>query len=115
MRILRELGYVENQNFDFVYRSSGGNQDRLPTLAEELVQLKPDVILAIAIAAAVPARKATSTKSRRTVAANAATTAVPTAHCRIACDRAQLYWGCDRPCGWALFAGIADAFEGGPS
>jgi hypothetical protein len=28
MRILRELGYVENQNFDIVYRSSGGNQDR---------------------------------------------------------------------------------------
>src|ERR1700730_18473625 len=53
MRILRELGYVENQNFDIVYRSSGGNRDRLPTLAEELAQLKPDVILAIAIAAAV--------------------------------------------------------------
>ena len=61
MRILRELGYVENQNFDIVYRSSGGNQDRLPTLAEELAQLKPDVILAIAIAAAVLARKAIST------------------------------------------------------
>jgi putative tryptophan/tyrosine transport system substrate-binding protein len=58
---LRELGYVEGQNFDIVYRSSGGNQDRLPALAEELVPLKPDVILAIAIAAAVPARKATST------------------------------------------------------
>jgi len=44
MRILRELGYVENQNFDIVYRSSGGNQDRLPTLAEELAQRKPDVM-----------------------------------------------------------------------
>jgi putative ABC transport system substrate-binding protein len=61
LQALRELGYVEGQNFDIVYRSSGGNQDRLPALAEELVRLKPDVILAIAIAAAVPARKATST------------------------------------------------------
>jgi putative ABC transport system substrate-binding protein len=58
---LRELGYIEGQNFDIVYRSSDGYQDRLPALAEELIQLKPDVILAMAIAAAVPARKATST------------------------------------------------------
>src|SRR5262245_35885992 len=61
LQALRELGYVEGQNFDIVYRSSGGNQDRLPALAEELVQLKPDVILAIAIAAVVPARKVTAT------------------------------------------------------
>jgi putative ABC transport system substrate-binding protein len=61
LRALRELGYIEGRDFDIVYRSSGGNQDRLPALAEELVGLKPDVILAIAIAAAVPAHKATST------------------------------------------------------
>jgi len=61
LRALQDLGYVEGQNFDIVYRSSGGNQDRLPALAEELVRLKPDVILAIAIAAVIPARKATST------------------------------------------------------
>src|SRR5262245_59998065 len=61
LQALKELGYVEGQNFDIVYRSSGGYQDRLPALAEELVALKPDVILAIAIAAVVPARKATST------------------------------------------------------
>jgi putative ABC transport system substrate-binding protein len=61
LQALRELGYIEGQNFDIVYRSSDGYQDRLPALAEELVQLKPDVILAMAIAAAVPARKATST------------------------------------------------------
>jgi ABC-type uncharacterized transport system substrate-binding protein len=61
LQALRQLHYVEGQDFDIVYRSSGGNQDRLPALAEELVQLKPDVILAIAIAAVVPARKATAT------------------------------------------------------
>jgi putative ABC transport system substrate-binding protein len=61
LQALKELGYVEGQNFDIVYRSSEGYADRLPALAEELVALKPDVILAIAIAAAAPARKATST------------------------------------------------------
>jgi putative ABC transport system substrate-binding protein len=61
LQALRELGYVEGQNFDIVYRSSDGYQDRLPSLAEELVRLKPDVILAIAVAAVVPARKVTST------------------------------------------------------
>ena len=61
LQALRELGYVESQNFDIVYRSSDNYQDRLPALAEELVRLKPDVILAIAVAAVVPARKATST------------------------------------------------------
>jgi putative tryptophan/tyrosine transport system substrate-binding protein len=58
---MRELGYVEGQHFDIVYRSSDGHQDRLPALAEELVRLQPDVIFAIAIAAAVAARKATAT------------------------------------------------------
>jgi putative tryptophan/tyrosine transport system substrate-binding protein len=61
LQALRELGYIEGRDFDIVYRSSGGNQDRLPALAEELIHLKPDVILAIAIAAAVPAHQATST------------------------------------------------------
>ena len=61
LQALRELGYIEGRDFDIVYRSSGGNQDRLPTLAEELVRLKPDVILAVAIAASVPAHQATST------------------------------------------------------
>jgi putative ABC transport system substrate-binding protein len=32
----------------------------LPALAEEIVRLKPDVILAAAVSAAVPARKVTS-------------------------------------------------------
>src|SRR5262245_20790471 len=61
LQALRDLGYVEGQNFDVVYRSSGGNQERLPGLAEELIRLKPDVILAMAIAAVIPARKVTST------------------------------------------------------
>jgi putative tryptophan/tyrosine transport system substrate-binding protein len=61
LQAMRELGYAEGKSFDIVYRSSDGYQDRLPALAEELVELKPDVILAIAVAAAVATRKATST------------------------------------------------------
>ncbi len=58
---MRELGYVEGRDFDMAYRYSEGLQDRLPGLAEEVVRLKPDVILAAAVGQAVPARNATST------------------------------------------------------
>jgi putative ABC transport system substrate-binding protein len=58
---MRELGYVEGRDFDMVYRFSDDYQDRLPALAEELVRLKPDVIIAAAVVAAVAARKVTST------------------------------------------------------
>jgi ABC-type uncharacterized transport system substrate-binding protein len=60
LQAMRELGYIEGQNFNIVYRSSDGYQDRLPALAQELVRLQPDVIFAIAIAAAVAASEATS-------------------------------------------------------
>ena len=58
---MRELGYIEGQNFGMVYRYAEGFQDRLPALAQELVQLKPEVIVAAAINVAVPMRQATST------------------------------------------------------
>lgn len=61
LQAMHDLGYVEDKDFDIVYRYSEGYQDRLPALAEELVRLKPDVILAVAIADAVAARNATST------------------------------------------------------
>lgn len=57
---LRELSYIEGRDFDLTYRSAEGVLDRLPALAEEIVRLKPDVILAAAVSAAVPARKATA-------------------------------------------------------
>jgi putative ABC transport system substrate-binding protein len=60
LQAMRELGDVESQHFDIVYRSSDGHQDRLPALAEELVRLQPDVIFAIAIAAAVAATQVTA-------------------------------------------------------
>jgi putative ABC transport system substrate-binding protein len=42
----RELGYVERSNFYIVYRYADGYVERLPPLAEELVRLQPNVILA---------------------------------------------------------------------
>ncbi len=58
---MRELGYVEGSDFDLLYRFSDGYADRIPSLAAEVVQLKPDVILATAPDTAVAVRKLTST------------------------------------------------------
>jgi len=58
---MKDLGYIEGRNFDMAYRFSEGYQDRLPALAREVVELRPDVILAAAVVAAVAARKLTST------------------------------------------------------
>jgi putative tryptophan/tyrosine transport system substrate-binding protein len=58
---MSEFGYVEGRNFDMVYRFSEGFQDRLPALAEDVVRLNPDVIIANAVVSAVVARNATST------------------------------------------------------
>jgi ABC-type uncharacterized transport system substrate-binding protein len=43
---LRDLGYVEGKNLYFEYRSAEGDPKRLAALAEELVQLKPNVLVA---------------------------------------------------------------------
>src|SRR6478609_8498618 len=56
LRGMRDLGYVEGRNFDMVYRFADGYGDRLPALTDEVVRLKPDVILASAVIAAFAAR-----------------------------------------------------------
>ncbi len=43
---LRDLGYIEGKNLVFDYRSAEGKPERLATLAAELLQLGPDVIIA---------------------------------------------------------------------
>ena len=58
---LRELGYVEDRNFIMIYRAAEGNNGRLATLAEQLVALKPDVIVAVATPAIAAAQAATRT------------------------------------------------------
>ena len=55
---MRDFGYVDRRDFEFVPRYAEGFQDRLPALAQEIVALKPSVIVAAAVNAAVPARAA---------------------------------------------------------
>ena len=58
---MRDLGYVGGRDFDFVYRFADGYAEQLPALPEELVRLKPNVIVAAASGPAVAAKKATTT------------------------------------------------------
>jgi len=58
---LRGLGYAEGQNIAYDARFAEGKVDRLPGLAAELVQLKPDVIVAQGEPATLSAKKATAT------------------------------------------------------
>jgi len=58
---LRELGYVERRDFILERRDAGGNADRLPALALELVRLPVDVLLVTGVTATAVARKATGT------------------------------------------------------
>jgi putative tryptophan/tyrosine transport system substrate-binding protein len=58
---MRELGYVEGGNIDVAYRFADGHMELLPSLAEELIQLTPKVIVATVTPAAVAARRLTQT------------------------------------------------------
>jgi putative ABC transport system substrate-binding protein len=58
---LRELGYVEGQDFDMMYGMADFHSDRLPQLAAEMVERAPDVIVAGAALEAVAAANATAT------------------------------------------------------
>src|SRR3954468_494139 len=59
---LRELGYDERKNVTWVYHSAEGRPDRLPQLAAELVQARPDVLVTgFGTLAAKAAKAATST------------------------------------------------------
>jgi ABC-type uncharacterized transport system substrate-binding protein len=58
-REFSKLGYVDGKNIVFEYRYAEGMLDRLPALAEELVRLKVDVLIAPNTPAALAAQKAT--------------------------------------------------------
>jgi putative ABC transport system substrate-binding protein len=58
---LRDLGYVEGKNVVFDVRWAMGKSENLPGLAQELVALKPDVILAGSSVTARPFLRATTT------------------------------------------------------
>ena len=60
-RGLSDLGYIEGRNIAIEYRYAEGRAERLPSLAAELVRLRPDVILAIGGDVAPIAKKANQT------------------------------------------------------
>jgi putative tryptophan/tyrosine transport system substrate-binding protein len=58
---LQELGYIEGKNIVIEYRFADGRLERLPALAEELIRLKVEIIVADTTLTARAAKKATST------------------------------------------------------
>jgi putative ABC transport system substrate-binding protein len=58
---LRSAGWIEGGNLRIEYRGAGGHSDRLPALAQELVDLKPDLIVASSPQPSRAAKNATST------------------------------------------------------
>jgi putative ABC transport system substrate-binding protein len=58
---LRGAGWVEGGNLRIEYRAGGGQTDRLPALAQELVDLKPDLIVASGPQPSRAVKNATST------------------------------------------------------
>src|SRR5919108_4350495 len=60
-RGLRDLGYVEGQNIALEIRWAEGHFERLPELAKELVERKPDVLVTAGPYGIQAARRATTT------------------------------------------------------
>jgi ABC-type uncharacterized transport system substrate-binding protein len=58
---MHDLNYDEGRNFEMIYRFSDGYADRLPVIGEEIVELKPNVIIATAVDSVVTIRRFTST------------------------------------------------------
>jgi putative ABC transport system substrate-binding protein len=57
---LRDLGYTTGKNLVIQIREAKGQNDRLPQLARELVDWKPDVLVAVTPVAITAAQQATS-------------------------------------------------------
>jgi putative ABC transport system substrate-binding protein len=58
---LRDLGYVEDKNVQLEIRWGEGKLERLPALADELVRLNVDVIVAVNSPSVIAAKQATPT------------------------------------------------------
>jgi putative ABC transport system substrate-binding protein len=61
VRGMRDLGYVEGKNLIIEWRFADGDYERLPALANELVNSNVDVILASSTPAITAAKRATTT------------------------------------------------------
>lgn len=55
-----ELGYIEGRTVQFEYRTSGGQPERLPALAQELVQRRVDTIVTYGTPGSQTAKQATA-------------------------------------------------------
>jgi putative tryptophan/tyrosine transport system substrate-binding protein len=60
LQALRDLGYVEGRNVVLEVRYAEGRNERFPSLAAELVNLKVDVLVAQSTPAAIAAKQASS-------------------------------------------------------
>ena len=60
-RGLLDLGYVEGKNINVEYRYADNNNERLPSLVAELVQLKVDEVFVVSLPAIRAAKQATKT------------------------------------------------------
>ena len=58
---LRDFGYIDGQNIAMDLRWAEGNNERLPELATELVNLRPDVLITHGTPGTSAAKKATTT------------------------------------------------------
>jgi ABC-type uncharacterized transport system substrate-binding protein len=58
---MRDHGYVDGRNVTIEVRWAEGRSERFPGLVEGLLRLKPDVIVAVSLPAALAARNATTT------------------------------------------------------
>jgi putative ABC transport system substrate-binding protein len=58
---MQQLGYVDGRTMDVVYRYAGGDTARMPALAEELIELKPDVVVSGTNAGVLAIKQITST------------------------------------------------------
>ena len=58
---LRELGYLEGKNINIEYRYAEGKSERLPALANELIELKVELIVTHGFPPARAAKQATKT------------------------------------------------------
>jgi putative ABC transport system substrate-binding protein len=61
VKAFNDLGYIEGKNIHLEQRFPAENPDRFQTMARELVDLKPDAIIAVTAIGAVDVKKLTST------------------------------------------------------
>jgi putative ABC transport system substrate-binding protein len=61
VKAFNDLGYVEGKNIRLDHRFPAENPDRFRTLGQELIDAKPDAIVAVTVAGAVALKHLTST------------------------------------------------------